>query len=267
MPIHFTAIIDGRASIDPAVDIGPYSVIEGPVKIAAEVVIGPHVHVLGHTTIGAGCRIHTGAVIGDWPQDRTYTGAESFCKLGKQTVVREHVTIHRGTTAGSETVIGDRCMLLAHSHVAHNCRLGDDVLLVNGALLAGHVTVGNRAVISGNAAIHQFARVGELAMIGGLAKITRDIPPYLMFDGSGICVGINLVGLRRAGFTREERQDVKAVYRALYRTAGSFSRGLAEVELLVTTRAGLHLLEFLKAPSKRGIQSSRRDDAEAGAEE
>lgn len=267
MPIHPTAVIDPRSTIDSSVDIGPYSVIEGPVRVAAGVHIAPHVHLLGHTTIGEGCRIHTGAVVGDWPQDRAYTGAESYCKIGSQTIIREHVTIHRGTAPGSETVIGDRCLLLAHSHVAHNCRLGDDILLVNGALLAGHVTVGNRAVISGNAAIHQFARVGEMAMIGGLAKITRDIPPYLMFDGAGVCVGVNTVGLRRAGFSREERQDVKVVYKALYRSPGSFSRALAEVEPLITTRAGKNLLDFLKAPSKRGIQSGRREDAESGDDE
>jgi UDP-N-acetylglucosamine acyltransferase len=201
-------------------------------------------------------------VIGDWPQDRSYAGAESFCRIGAETVIREHVTVHRGTAPGSETVIGDRCLLLAHSHVAHNCRLGNDILLVNGALLAGYVTVEDRAVISGNAAVHQFCRVGELAMIGGLAKITRDVPPYLMFDGAGVCVGVNVVGLRRAGFSREERHDVKAIYKALYRTPGSVSRALADVESLVSTRAGGKLLDFLKAPSKRGIQWACSDDAE-----
>ena len=262
MPIHPTAVIDPQARLDASVEIGPYVVIEGPVQIGAGTYIAPHVHILGHTTIGDACRIHSGAVIGDWPQDRNYTGAETYCRIGNGTLLREHVTIHRGTQPGTETVIGDRCMLLAHSHVAHNCRLGDDILLVNGALLAGHVTVGNRAVISGNAAVHQFSRVGDLAMIGGLAKITRDIPPYLMFDGAGVCVGVNIVGLRRAGFSREERQDVKAVYKALYRTPGSFSRALAEVEGLVSTPAGKKLLEFLKAPSKRGIQAGRRGDAD-----
>lgn len=265
MPIHATAVIDPAAQLDPSVDVGPYAVIEGPVCIGPETKIAAHAHLMGHTTLGAKCRIHSGAVIGDWPQDRAYTGAESYCRIGNETVIREHVTIHRGTSPGSETVVGDRCMLLAHSHVAHNCRLGDDVLLVNGALLAGHVTVGNRAVISGNAAVHQFSRVGDLAMIGGLAKITRDIPPYLMFDGAGVCVGVNIVGLRRAGFSREERQDVKAVYRALYRTPGSFSRALAEVESIIQTRAGKFLLEFLKAPSKRGIQSGRRADGDDDA--
>lgn len=267
MPIHATAVIDPRAQLDAAVDIGPYAVIEGPVRIAAGTSIAAHVHILGHTSLGVGCRVHSGAVLGDWPQDRAYTGAESYCLIGNDTVIREHVTIHRGTAPGSETVIGDRCLLLAHSHVAHNCRVGDDVLLVNGALLAGHVTVGNRAVISGNAAVHQFSRVGELAMIGGLAKITRDIPPYLMFDGAGICVGVNTVGLRRAGFSREERQDVKAVYKALYRTPGSFSKAIALVESLVTTRAGTTLLEFLKAPSKRGIQSGRQSAVEDDGDE
>lgn len=263
MPIHATAIIEPEAQVDPSAQIGPYTVIEGPVRIGAGCHIAAHVHILGHTTIGAGCRIHSGAVVGDWPQDRSYAGAVSFCRIGNETVIREHVTIHRGTAPGSETVIGDRCLLLAHSHVAHNCRLGDDILLVNGALLAGHVTVGNRAVISGNAGVHQYCRIGELAMIGGLAKITRDVPPFLMFDGAGECVGVNVVGLKRAGCSREERQDVKLIYKALYRTPGSFSRVKAEMESIITTRAGRTLLEFLKAPSHRGIQSGSGEETDA----
>ena len=264
MPIHPTAVIDPRAQLDDSVEIGPYAVIEGPVRIAAGTSLAAHAHLLGHTVIGSGCRIHSGAVIGDWPQDRSYNGAQSYCRIGNETVIREHVTIHRGTAPESETVVGDRCLLLAHSHVAHNCRVGDDVLLVNGALLAGYVTVGNRAVISGNAAVHQFSRVGELAMIGGLAKITRDIPPFLMFDGAGVCVGVNTVGLRRAGFSREERQEVKAVYKALYRTPGSASRVIAELEPVIATPAGRTLLAFLKTPSKRGIQYGYgREPAEA----
>jgi UDP-N-acetylglucosamine acyltransferase len=267
LPIHATAVLDPAAQLDASVEIGPYAVIEGPARIGEGTIIAAHVHILGHTTIGQGCRIHSGAVIGDWPQDRAFTNAESYCRIGNHTVIREHVTIHRGTAPGSETVIGDRCFLLAHSHVAHNCRLGDDVLLVNGALLGGYVTVGNRAVISGNAAVHQFSRVGELAMIGGLAKITRDIPPYLMFDGAGECVGVNLVGLRRAGFSREERHEVKAVYKAMYRAKGSSSRVVAELDSLITTRAGRTLLEFLKAPSKRGIQYGCRGEAKEADDE
>lgn len=267
MPIHVTAVVDPRAQLEPSVDVGPYVVIEGPVRIAAGSRLAAHVQILGNTSLGGGCRVHAGAVIGDWPQDRTYAGAETFCRIGNETVIREHVTVHRGTAPGSDTVIGDRCLLLAHSHVGHNCQVGNDVLLVNGALLAGYVSVGHRAVISGNAAIHQFCRVGELAMIGGLAKITRDIPPFLMFDGAGVCVGVNVVGLRRAECSREERHDVKTVYKALYRTPGSFSRGLAAVESQITTQAGRTLIEFLKAPSKRGIQSGRRDEREAPRDE
>lgn len=262
MPVHSTAVIDPLAQLEPSVEIGPYAVIEGPVRIGSGCRVAAHVHLMGHTTIGDGCRIHSGAVIGDWPQDRTYAGAESYVRIGQQTVIREHVTIHRGTGDGSETVIGDRCLLLAHAHVAHNCHLGNDILLVNGALLAGYVTVGDRAVISGNAAIHQFCRVGELAMIGGLAKITRDIPPYLMFDGAGQCVGVNTVGLKRAGCSTEDRREIKAIYKILYRTPSSFSSALAAISDLATTPAGRTLAEFLKASSKRGIQFGRRGSEE-----
>src|SRR5262249_14893997 len=149
-----------------------------------------------------------------------------------------------GTTANSTTVIGDRCMLFAHSHVAHNCQLGDDVLLVNGALLGGSVTVGNRAVISGNAAVQPLVRIGELAMIGGLAKIRRDVPPYLMFDGEGVCVGVNVVGLRRAGIAGADREEIKVIYKGLYRTPSSLSSALAKFESCRTTPSGRKLIEF-----------------------
>lgn len=257
MPVHSTAVISSQAELDPSVEVGPYAVIEGPVRVGAAVRIAAHVHLMGHTTIGAGCRIHTGAVIGDWPQDRTYAGAQSFCRIGNGTVIREHVTVHRGTAAGSETLVGERCLLLAQSHVAHNCVLGNDVLLVNGALLAGYVTVGDRAVISGNAAVHQFCRIGELAMIGGLAKITRDIPPYLTFDGAGNCAGVNVIGLQRAGYSSEDRREIKAIYKTLYRTPGCLSSALAQIEMFATTSAGRALLAFLKTPSQRGIQFGR----------
>ncbi len=255
MAIHPTAVIDSRAVLAADVSIGPFTVIEGPVRIESGTVIGPHVHLLGATTIGANCRIHAGVVIGDLPQDRAYQGEESFCRIGAETTIREYVTIHRGTKAGTETVVGDRCLLMAHAHVAHNCQVGDDVVLVNGALLAGYVQVGPRAMISGNAGIHQFARVGELTMIGGLSKIVQDTLPYFMYDGPGYCVGINVVGLRRAGYTSEERLELKQAYRRLYRTPGTWNDAVRDVAATMKTRAGLRLLEFLQAPSKRGFHA------------
>ena len=253
--IHSTAIVDPGAELDPSVEVGPYVVIEGPVRIGGGTTIAAHAHILSHTEIGRNCRIHTAAVIGDTPQDRSFAGGVSYVRIGDETILREQVTVHRGTAAGSETTIGQRCMLLVNSHVGHNCHVGDDVLLVNGAMLGGHVHVGNRAVLSGNVAVHQFARIGELAMIGGLAKITQDVPPFLMFDGPGQCVGVNVIGLRRAGMTAEQREEIKQSYRLLYRTAGTWSNAVARVAELVTSPPGLRLLEFLKTPSRRGIHA------------
>ncbi len=203
--------------------------------------------------------IHAGAVIGDLPQDRAYAGGESFVSVGEETIIREYVTIHRGTKAGTHTVVGRGCMLMAHSHVGHNCTLGDHAILVNGALLGGYVSVGARAIISGNAGVHQFVRIGELAMIGGLSKITQDIPPFLMFDGHGVCVGLNVVGMRRAGIPAADRAEIKTAYRRLYRVAGSFSAALESLGGELQTPIGRKFLEFLQAPSKRGIHGHAAD--------
>jgi UDP-N-acetylglucosamine acyltransferase len=253
MTIHATAVIDPLAEIDPSVDVGPYVVIEGPVKIAAGTVLSPHVHLMGHTTIGPNCRIHTGTVVGDFPQDRSFTGGVSFCQIGAETILREYVTVHRGTKPGTITSVGERCLLMAHAHVGHNCEVGDDATLVNGCLLGGYVSIGQRAVLSGNSAVHQFVRVGELAMIGGLAKITQDILPFFMYDGHGVAVGVNVVGQRRAGICSAERAELKAAYRRIYRTAGSLPAAVADLATSLVTPAGKRLLEFLQAPSKRGI--------------
>ncbi len=263
MPMHPTAVVDCRAQIDPGVEVGPYVVIEGAVRIEQGTTLAPHVHVLGLTTIGPGCRIHTGAVIGDLPQDRSFAGGDSFVAIGSETLIREYVTIHRGTKPGTQTTIGNRCMLMAHAHVGHNCVVADDVVLVNGSLLGGYVTVGSRAVISGNAAVHQFVRVGELAMIGGLSKITQDIPPFLMFDGHGVCVGLNLVGMRRAGIAAGDRAELKAAYRRLYRTPGSLSTAIADLSAMLESSTGMRFLEFLQGTSKRGIHGHSMPDAAA----
>lgn len=263
MPIHPTAVVDSRALIDPSVEVGPYVVIDGPVRIEPGTVLGPHAHILGLTTIGAGCRIHTGAVIGDLPQDRSFSGGDSFVAIGAETIIREYVTIHRGTKPGTQTTIGNRCMVMAHAHVGHNCNVADDVVLVNGSLLGGYVSVGSRAVISGNAAVHQFVRVGELAMIGGLSKITQDIPPFLMFDGHGVCVGLNLVGMRRAGIAASDRAELKAAYRRLYRTPGSLSSALADLSAMIASPAGMRFLDFLQGNSRRGIHGHSMQDAAA----
>ena len=259
MPIHPTAIVSQDAIVDPSAELGPYVVVEGPCRIGAGVVLGPSAVVLGHTDVGAGCRIHAGAVVGDLPQDRAYRGGVTFCRIGAGTMIREHVTIHRGTAEGSATVVGENCLILASAHVGHNCRLGNGVQVINAALLGGHVEVGDRAIISGNAGVHQFVRIGELALVGGLAKVTQDVPPFVMIDGPGRCVGVNSVGMRRAGFPADQRNEIKAAYRLLYRSDRAFRRSIEDVAALVRTEAGRTLLAFLTAPSRRGISARAHD--------
>jgi len=258
MSVHPTAIIDPLATVDSTASIGPFAVISGPVRIGADCRIAASAIILGDTEIGAGCTIHSHAVIGDLPQDRAYDGGPSYCRVGENCTIREGVTIHRGSKADTGTVIGDDCMLMTNSHVGHNCELGCGVTLVSGALLAGHVYVGPRAMISGNAAIHQFVRIGELAMVSGLAKVVQDVPPFFMTDREGAVVGENRVGLMRAGLTSLERQEIKAAFRVIYRCGMSHQAAVEYLAGCVSSDAGHRLLAFLKHKSKRGLS---RDSA------
>lgn len=253
MPVHPTALIDPRAEIDESAQIGPYCVIEGPVRVGPRTVLGPFVHLLGHTTIGGDCHFHSGVAVGDVPQDRAFQGHESYVVVGDGTTLREHVTIHRGTTPGSTTRVGNRVMAMAGAHIGHNCIVHDDVMLVNGVLLGGHVEVGRRAVISGNTGVHQFVRIGEFAMIGGLSKITQDVVPYFMVDGHGLCAGINRVGMRRGGIGREDMEDAKNAFRILCRTKGTLKIAIERLEASMQTPTGKLIYDFVATPSKRGF--------------
>lgn len=252
MPIHPSAVIDPAAAIDPRASIGAFVVIDGPASIAADCRIDPAAVILGRTSLGVGCRVHSHAVVGDVPQDHKFTGAESHLHIGNYTTIREGATVHRGTAPGTATIIGDSCLLMTASHVAHNCRLGNGVTLVSGALLGGHVDVGDRAIISGNAAIHQHVRIGELALVGILARITQDVPPFCITDREGALVGENRVGMYRAGISPVERDEIKAAYVAIHRSGMAWNAAVAYLESTVTTPAGLRLLDFFAAGSSRG---------------
>lgn len=258
MPIHPTAIVDKQAEIDPTAEIGAYAIIDGPVRIGPRTRVYPHAYLDGWTEIGADCRIHPHAVVGHLPQDLAFTGEKSYCRVGDGTIIREGVSIHRGTMPGSATVIGQRCFLMANSHVAHNCVVGDDVKMANGALLAGHVHVQHGAFISGNTVVHQFVRIGELVMTQGSAIISMDVPPFFMVSQLNTCVGLNVIGMRRAGFGPEERAELREAYRLLYRRGLSFRGAVQQLAERVKTPAGRRLVEFLQAPSKRGIMGGRR---------
>jgi UDP-N-acetylglucosamine acyltransferase len=270
MGVHPRAIVDASAEIDPAADIGPNAVIEGPVRIGPGTKVYPNAYVTGWTTIGARCEIHPGAVVGHLPQDFHFSGERTFCQVGDETVIREGATVHRGTQPESSTVIGSKCLLAVNSHVAHNCVLGDEVTLLNGALLAGHVEVGDQAIFSALAAAHQFVRIGELAMVGGMARLTMDVPPFMMVVGENSVVGVNAVGLKRRGHDEASRAELRESYRLLYRRGRPFRESVAEVAGQVQTEAGRRLAAFLGAPSRRGICGSPRQrhvSAGAGGEQ
>jgi UDP-N-acetylglucosamine acyltransferase len=270
MSIHPTAIISGKVTIDPTTEIGPYVIIDGEVEIGPNCTISPHVVILGHTTIGSNNVIHTGAVIGDKPQDLAYKSSRSYVRIGNNNIIREYVTIHRGTDPESETVIGNECFLMAFAHVAHNCRVSDHVKLVNNVLLAGHVHVGESTIISGGAGAHQFVRIGKYCMIAGHSLALMDVPHYMIVQGDSDVVSYNRVGLKRAGFTSEEINEVRMAYRTLYRGGTSFIKAIQELEKNVKSPKIQELIDFLKAPSKRGIsgpprvkkESLKEDDAD-----
>ena len=252
--IHPTAVIHPKAKLDSTVRVGPYAVIDEDVQLGADCVIGPHVYLTGVTTIGARNQFHAGCVIGDAPQDLKYKGEPTRVRIGDENVFREHVTVNRATTAEGETIIGSNNYLTLHSHVGHNCHLGNHIILGGGALLAGHVTVQDRAVLSGNCMVHQFTRVGTLAMMQGGAGISKDLPPFTIATGiNGIC-GLNVVGLRRAGFNSEQRLELKRLYRALFRSGKKFRAALAGAQTEFSGAAARMLLEFCAA-AKRGVCS------------
>jgi UDP-N-acetylglucosamine acyltransferase len=250
--IHPTAVIHPKAQIDPSCVVGAYAVIDEHVMIGAQCWIGPHVHITGITSVGARNRFHAGCVIGDAPQDLKYKGEPTRLRIGDDNVFREHVTIHRSNSTEEDTTIDSGSFLMANSHVGHNSRLGNHIIIANGALLGGHVQVDDRAFISGNCLVHQFVRVGTLALMQGGSAISKDLPPFTIARGdNGIC-GLNVVGLRRAGYSSEERLELRKLYVALFRSRRQWSDALAEAQAQFKNGLARVMLEFVAA-AKRGI--------------
>ena len=253
--IHATAIIDPKAELAEDVDVGPYSVIGSGVRVGPRTKIGAHCVVEGDTTIGEECQLFTGAVIGSIPQDLKYGGERSLLIIGDRNRFREYVTINPGTQGGGgKTVIGSDCLLMAYSHVAHDCLLGSRVVLANSVALAGHIEVEDGAVIGGLVGIHQFVRVGTLAIIGGCSRVNQDVPPYSMCVGYPAKVfGLNSEGLRRANVPEETKQPLHKAFRILFQSGLSMSHAVEQVGQTVTLSPEVnHLLEFIRQ-SKRGV--------------
>ncbi len=245
--IHETAVIDPGARLGEAVRVGPYAVIGSDVEIGAGTTIGPHVVIHPHTRLGRKNSVHAHAVLGDVPQDVAFSGAETRLEIGDRNLIRENVTVHRASQPDRLTRLGSDCFLMAGSHVAHDCRVGDRVILTNNVLLAGVVSVGDGANLGGAAVIHQFCRIGTLAMVGGFGGVGQDVLPYSMVHGIPAChFRLNTIGLRRAGVKGERYGALETAFRAL--RAGDKQLGDAPGTPEVS-----HLREWLAAPSKRGI--------------
>lgn len=250
--IHPTAVIHPKAKVNPTVRVGPYAVIDEGVELGPECVVGPHVYLTGLTHIGARNRFYAGCVIGEAPQDLKYTGEPSGLRIGDDNTFREHATVHRATHSGEETIVGSGNLLMASCHVAHNCCLGSHIIIANGALLAGHVNVGDRVIISGNCLIHQFVRIGTLALMQGGSGISRDLPPYTVARRGNRLGGLNIVGLRRAGFSPDERLELKQLYHLLFRGGRKLDVALAAAREKCSAAPSKVLIEFV-ASSMRGV--------------
>lgn len=253
--IHSTAIVSSKAEIDPDVEIGAYTVIGDNVTIGSGTVVGPHVVIDPFVSIGRNCRIFQYAALGAIPQDLKFGGETSYVKIGSGCIIREFVTIHRGTKLGAGvTEVGEECLLMNYVHIAHDCKIGRRVVMANNATLAGHITIGSHTTIGGLSAIHQFVKVGDYAFIGGMTGIPKDIPPYVIASGERARLhGLNLVGLKRFGFSQKTIGELKKAYRIIFRVGLTLTQAVervrAEVDQLPEV---VKFIDFIKA-SERGI--------------
>lgn len=260
--IDKNAIVDSRSEISSDVDIGPFSIIGANVKIDSGTKIGTNVIIDGWTTIGKDCRIFSNANIGGEPQDFAYKGERSFCEIGDRNIIREFVTIHRGTKIESKTVIGNDNYFMIGSHIGHNCKIGNKVVLVNFVSLGGYVEIDDGAFISAVCQVHQFVRIGKLAMIGALSKVTKDVPPYMLTaEHTAQVYGINVVGLRRAGFSQDLRNKIKEAYKIVYHSGYNISQALEVLEKDAQLPEIKYFIDFIKS-SNRGICAHYRKKSE-----
>lgn len=252
MIAHPTAVISSKAQIADDVDIGPYVTIEDDVAIGPGCRFYAGSHVCSGTTIGPGCIVHMGASLGGDPQDLSYKGAKSYLKTGCNNVFREYVTVHKGTEEGSSTLIGDNNYFMCLSHVAHNCKIGNNVVICNNTMLAGYVEIEDRVFISATCLVHQFVRIGTLAMVGGGVRLNKDFPPYMSTAADNIVESYNIIGLKRAGVDAKTRAAVKQAYRILYREDLNIKNALEKIVSIEENPEIKHLVDFIKL-SKRGV--------------
>ena len=248
-----TARIDPGAVIGPGVRIGEFCIVENDVVIGANCLLEPYVYVKRWTTLGERNEISAGTVLGTDPLDKGFGGGRSYLRIGNGNKIREHYTVSRGTAPESVTEIGDRNYIMTSGHIAHNCRIGNDAVIASCALLAGYVEVEDQAFISGGVVVHQYSKIGRLAMIGGNTRVNSDVPPFFLYAGYNVeAKGLNLVGLKRAGYKASDLTVLKKAYQVLYRSGLKLQEALSEIETEIPTQETLHLVNFIRR-SQRGI--------------
>lgn len=256
--VHPTAILSAEADIAAGVRIGPYTVIEGSVAIAADCVVGPHVHLVGPLVIGRGNQIGTGTVIGTDPQHLGYTGQPTRTEIGECNVLREHVTVHRGSHMDGLTRIGNKNYLMAHAHVAHDCKVGNECILANAVLLGGHCELQDRVFMSGSSAMHQFVRMGRLSLLTGLEGVSKDVIPFVTVRDRFTVLGVNAIGMKRAGCSSDDIRIAREAFRILYRSDLMLSTAVERLAAeLGSHPIAAEMLRFIHG-SRRGIMRSAR---------
>ena len=255
--VHPTALIDPAVRLAPGVVIGPFAILEGNITLGEGITVSPYCHLLGTLTVGEGTHFGTGCVIGERPQHTGYAGEPTAIEIGTHNIFREQVTVHRGmpSPAGRvTTVIGHRNLFMVNSHIAHDCVVGDDCVLANGAVVGGHAALGDRVLLSGNSAVHQNCRVGRLALIGGTSAISQDLPPFWICQGGiNMLHGVNVIGMRRAGLPREEIVAARQCYKLLNRSRLTIPLALERIEAeFPGIPAAMEIVAFVRT-TKRGI--------------
>jgi len=253
MNIHPTAIIAEGAKLHPTVQVGPYAIIGPNVEIGANTKVDPCSHINGYTTIGENNVIHPSVVIGAPPQDLKFKGERSFLKIGNGNHLREFVTVHMAEGEDQYTIIGDNNLLMAYVHIAHNCKVGSNIIMSNAVTLAGHVEVFDRAVLGGFTGVHQFCKIGSMVMIGGMTKIVKDVPPFIKIDGNPArVVGLNAVGLKRNNVSKESISAIKELYKVFFRSDMNVSQIMEKWEELVDAKDPLiqDFHNFVKAATR-----------------
>lgn len=260
--IHPSSVVGPEVELGPGVEVGPLCMLEGKIRLGAGTRLIGHVTILGITELGAENVLHPGVVIGDEPQDLTYSGVARRVKIGNRNVFREYSTVHRGSERGEVTSIGDDNFMMQNSHVAHDCRIGNSTIIAGGALLAGWVEVGDRVLVSGNCVVHQYTRIGRLAMMRGLSRTSRDVPPFCIMDGTHTLRGINAIGAKRAGIPSKSIHALRHAFAALFGTRQNLKLALERFTKSVDALACAEVAEmvdFIRA-SKRGVAFGPLDE-------